>query len=77
MGERIRFLRISRNLSQDKLGAELGVSGAAVSQWESGGTKDLKNATFLHLCAYFGCNPHWLCFGEAGAPWERDNAARR
>lgn len=78
MGGRIRFLRQSRGLSQEKLGRELGLTGAAISAWESGGTKDMKIENFLRLCHMFQCSHHWLAFGEGGPPWdEADKAAAK
>ena len=34
--ERIKELRLEKNLSINQLAKEIGVSGAAVSRWESG-----------------------------------------
>ena len=36
MNEKIRELRKSKNLSQEALGAKLGISGQAVAKWEKG-----------------------------------------
>ena len=38
LGEKIKFLRKQRNLSQEVLANYLGVSFQAVSKWESGTT---------------------------------------
>ena len=64
MGERIRGLRESRSLSQDQLGEIVGVSGAAISQWESGATKNIRPENFLRFCAHFGVDPYWVVWGE-------------
>lgn len=35
-GDQIRLARCKRRISQEELGKQLGVSGAAVCKWESG-----------------------------------------
>ena len=74
MGDRIRTLRLARNLTQEQLGEKLGVTRAAVSQWELGGAQDIKLATFLALCAFFDTTPDYLVFGPE-APG-RDSGGR-
>ena len=71
MGDRIRTMRKSRTLTQDDVAKIMGVSAAAVSQWENGNIKDLKIENFLRFCAYFNCDPQWLAFGDVGAPWDK------
>ncbi len=68
MGDRIRTLRESRKLSQEDLGKIVGISGAAVSQWESGATKGIRPENFLRFCAYFNVDPYWVVFGAEGDP---------
>lgn len=63
MGERIRQLRDARSLTQEALGERLGVSRAAVSKWELGGTRDIRLSTFLALCREFDTTPDYLVFG--------------
>ena len=36
LGETIRNLRISKGITQEKFGYEMGVSAQAVSRWENG-----------------------------------------
>lgn len=43
IGETIRRLRQARRLTQKQLGAKVGVSAAAVTQWETGGGIDMPN----------------------------------
>lgn len=74
MGDRIKNLRVARGLTQETLGEILGVTRAAVSQWERGGAQDIKLATFLALCEFFGTTPDYLVFGPE-APG-RDNGGR-
>jgi transcriptional regulator with XRE-family HTH domain len=53
----------------------VGISGAAVSQWESGATRGIRPENFLRFCAYFNVDPYWVVFGAEGDP-QRAPAAR-
>lgn len=75
MGERIKTLRLSRKLSQDQLGDIVGVTGASISQWELGTTKNIKPENFLRFCAHFQVDPYWVVFGSEGDP-KRDPGQR-
>lgn len=71
MGDRIRTLRLAKNLSQDELATRLAaygitVSRAAISQWERGEIKDIKNRTFLALVDLLGTTQEYLLFGPGG-----------
>jgi len=68
MGDRIRGLRESRKLTQDDLGKIVGVSYAAISQWESGATTGIRPENFLRFCAYFNVDPYWVAFWTEGDP---------
>lgn len=74
MGDRIKMLRSSQRLSLEALGTIVGVSAAALSQWETGQTKGIRPDNFLRFCAYFGADPYWVCFGEEGDP--RSNSGK-
>lgn len=63
MGDRIRVLRQSKGYSLEELGALLGVTKAAVGHWESGQTKNIKNATMLRLVQALGTSQEYLLFG--------------
>jgi DNA-binding XRE family transcriptional regulator len=63
MGDRIRQLRQSKGWTQEELGARVGVSKVAVSQWETGGTSNIRLKTFLALVEELGTKPHYLIFG--------------
>ena len=64
MGERIRSLREGQGLSQDQMGDIVGISGAAISQWESGATRNIRPENFLRFCAHFRVDPYWVVWGE-------------
>lgn len=66
MGDRIKVLRNSQNLSLEAMGKIVGVSAAALSQWETGATTGIRPENFLRFCAHFGADPYWVCFGDEG-----------
>lgn len=68
MGDRIKTLRESRKLTLEQMGDVVGISGAAISQWETGAVKGLRPENFLRFCAYFGVDPWWVVFGSNGDP---------
>jgi transcriptional regulator with XRE-family HTH domain len=63
MGDRIRQLREARGLTQQQLGALVGVTKSAVSQWEDGSTKNLKLETFLRVCEVLQTDAEYLIWG--------------
>lgn len=64
MGDRIRRLRIARGLTQEEFGRLVGVSKSAVSQWESGSTKNIKLETFLHVLEVLHTDAGYLIWGD-------------
>lgn len=75
MGERIRQLRRAKQWTQQDLADRVGVSRAAVAQWESGETKNIKNVTFRRLVRELGTTEDYLVFGP-DEPGRRDSAGR-
>jgi DNA-binding XRE family transcriptional regulator len=63
MGDRIKLLRQAKGWTQEQLGQRLGVTKVAVSQWETGGTSNVRLKTFLALCEELGTSPQYLIFG--------------
>lgn len=72
MGQRIRQLRKAKLLTQDDVALQLGVSKAAVSQWESGISENIKIQTFLRLCAMLEIDAQHLAFGDL--PMSREHS---
>lgn len=68
MGDRIRMLRVAKGLSLGGLGKLVGVGRAAVFQWETGGTQNMKNATFILICQVLGTDPQFLLWGPDRKP---------
>lgn len=60
--ERIRKLRGDR--TQSEVARAVGVTREAISQWESGGIKDLKPDNLLAVADYFGVSIRWLVTGR-------------
>lgn len=61
----MRELRLARGLTLEQVGKVMGVSAQAVSQIETGRTKDVKLENFLRFCAYFEADPYYVVFGRA------------
>lgn len=57
MGEIIKYHRERLELSQEALGAKLGVNKAAVQKWESGKVENLKRKTIKQLADIFKISP--------------------
>lgn len=60
MGNRIKELRLSKDLTQEELGNMVGVKKAAVQKWESGAVKNLKKTTIEKLSKIFNVLPSYL-----------------
>lgn len=65
MGDRIRQLREARGMTQAQLAKACGVTGSAVSQWETAMTENIKLPVFLALCEALATDPHYLVFGAS------------
>jgi transcriptional regulator with XRE-family HTH domain len=69
-GERIRALRQAKGLTQEQLGKVCGVTGAAVSMWENGGTLNLKGDGLFKLLRALGTDLGYLLYGPDRIPPE-------
>lgn len=79
-GDRIRTLREAKGWTQQQLADRLAIHGvsvtrAAISQWERGEIKDIKNRTFLALMAELGTTQEYILFGPSG-PGDRDSTGK-
>lgn len=63
MNTRIKKLRRELDMTQEKFGAEIGVKGNTVAQWESG-RNDPPDSSIVSICREFGVSEHWLRTGE-------------
>lgn len=65
VSDRIKRLRLAHDLTQEELGAVLGVGKATVQKYESGQIQNLKAAHIRKLCYLFKKRPHYFIFDEA------------
>ena len=78
-GERIKMLRKEHNLTQEELGAKIGVQKAAIQKYEKGTVKNIKRDSLIKLAQCLDTSPEYLlgwedmpnnvaaglsCFGE-------------
>jgi len=73
LGEIIRQLREWSGLTQDELGARLGITGSAVCQIEKRGTVNPKIDVLASILYELKAPPTWA-FKEAGLPAYSDNS---
>ena len=66
-GDRIRHIREELELSQEAFGRHMGVSKAAVSQWENGDIKNLRPANLFALQNFTGYSAEWIATGAGAA----------
>ena len=64
IGERVKIRRIELGLTQADVAKVAGVSEAAVSQWESGDTKNLKNDHLFTVADLLNLAPRYLATGK-------------
>lgn len=57
VGEYIKYLRQEKQMTQEELGAMLGVKRAAVQKWECGRVQNLKRETIQKLSEIFNVSP--------------------
>lgn len=74
MNERIKLLRKTLGLSQDKFGSALGITGASVSRIESG-INNPSESTLKLICTTYHVYYLWLTTGQ-GPMLEDDVSAR-
>jgi transcriptional regulator with XRE-family HTH domain len=65
IGHRIRSLRKDRKLSIDQLAKLCGVHRQAVYQWETGATKNIRNATLIKLLKALDTDFEYLVHGAS------------
>lgn len=59
-GERIRLLRKEHNLTQEELGAKIGVQKAAIQKYEKGTVKNIKRDSLIKLATTLETTPEYL-----------------
>ncbi len=77
LGERLKDLRISANLTQGEFASKIGVTAATISTAEKGKTQP-SAAIIGNICRVFGVSEPWLRFGtEPKYPADEDIELRR
>ena len=59
-GDKIKRLRVERNMTQEQLGEKLGVKKSAVAKYENDRVRNLKRKTLLKLADVFGVPPSYF-----------------
>lgn len=59
-GDKIKRLRVERNMTQEQLGEKLGVKKSAVAKYENDRVRNLKRKTLLKLADVFGVAPSYF-----------------
>ena len=65
VGEKIKYLRESMNLTQTELGDKLGVKKNAVSKWECGRVEDIPTSKIKAMAALFSVQASYLIEDDA------------
>ncbi|MFI4890090.1 MAG: helix-turn-helix domain-containing protein [Steroidobacterales bacterium] len=68
LGQRIRFLRQARGMSQQDLAEAVGVTKQAVCQWETGRIETMKRTSFLRVSEILQTSPDFLVHGTTRRP---------
>lgn len=63
MNTRIKELRVSKKMSQEEFGKQIGITKASVSRLESG-ENNPSDQTVLLICNEYGVNEEWLRTGN-------------
>lgn len=64
IGERMKRLRIEKNITQEELGAILGVKKATIQKYESGEIRNLKVDTIKFFSEFFELPPAYFIYDE-------------
>lgn len=76
MGERIRQRREGQGMTQAQLAKLVGVTKGAVSQWELGGTQNIKLKTWLKLLEVLHTTAEYLVSGATPSSTGRYKALK-
>lgn len=59
-GDKIKMLRIQHGMTQEELGAKIGVKKSAIYKYENGIVVNLKRSTIAKLASVLDVSPSWL-----------------
>ena len=60
MSERIKERRRALNLTQEELGAKLGLQKSAIAKYENGRVQNIKRSTIMKMAEILECSPTYL-----------------
>ena len=60
IGERIKYLRLLADMSQEELGNRIGVQRAAINKYEKGGVTNIPITTIEKIAKVFDVSPTYL-----------------
>ncbi len=60
MGERIKRLRLEKNLTQEELASKFGLKRAAINKYEKGNVENMKRSVIEDMSKFFGVSPSYL-----------------
>ena len=72
IGEKIKLLRITHDMTQQELGDILGVNKATIQKYECGHIQNLKTPHIKKLCDVFGKQPNFFFFENDQLPINHD-----
>lgn len=70
IGEKIKIARIGKGMTQEELGAILGVQKSAVAKYENGRVVNIKRSTLKKISEVLDIPPHHLVSEKAFTPEE-------
>lgn len=76
-GERLRQLRALRGMTLEQVAQVVGISAQALSQIETGTTKNVRPENFLRLCAFYGVDPYRVHFAKSAEEIAAELRTRR
>ena len=59
-GERIKYLRLLNNMSQEELGKRVGVQRAAINKYEKGSVTNIPISTIEKIAKTFDVSPNYI-----------------
>lgn len=63
IGFRLKYIRVSRRLTIEKISKIIGVSKMSISNWENG-LRNPKSKYIKKYAEYFGISEDWIIYGE-------------
>lgn len=72
VGEKIKNARLARGMTQEELGAILGLQKSAIAKYENGRVVNIKRSTLKKISDALGIPPHELIFENNAFSFSKD-----